>query len=225
MKRKIITTADGSKTIQIEDWHEQYHSVHGAIQEANHVYIEQGLLFFMAENQPEQHREISILEIGFGTGLNALLTFLKITSLNQLINYVGVEAYPVSQEEWQKLNYVSELHLKPELFDSLHTCEWEQKNAISERFHLTKQQKLFKDISEANAFDVIYYDAFGARVQPELWTKANFEQMYNALRPNGVLTTYAAIGSVRRALLEIGFEVDRLQGPPGKRHMLRAIKR
>lgn len=225
MKRHIITTADGSSTIQIEDWNEQYHSIHGAIQEANHVYIKHGLLFFIADHEPAETAEISILEIGFGTGLNALLTFFKSEELAKTINYVGVEAFPVSAEELQQLNYTSEIADSKAIFKALHETPWEESHEISEVFQITKQQKFFKDISEENAYDIIYFDAFGARVQPELWTEDIFKLMYNALRPNGVLTTYAAIGRVKRILLSLGFEVERLPGPPGKRHMLRAVKR
>ncbi|MEH6536397.1 MAG: tRNA (5-methylaminomethyl-2-thiouridine)(34)-methyltransferase MnmD [Psychroserpens sp.] len=224
MQRKIITTADGSKTIQIEEWNEQYHSVHGAIQEANHVYINRGLLFY-SELVSRSNKEISVLEIGFGTGLNALLTLLKAEELNQSINYVGVEAFPISSEELEQLNYPSELNIDSDKFKKLHNCGWEESHQISDLFTLKKQQKLFKDISDVNTYDVIYFDAFGARVQPELWTEDIFKIMYNALKPNGVLTTYAAIGHVRRTLQSLGFEVERLQGPPGKRHMMRAIKR
>ncbi|SDS12974.1 tRNA U34 5-methylaminomethyl-2-thiouridine-forming methyltransferase MnmC [Formosa sp. Hel1_31_208] len=225
MRRKIITTADGSKTIQIEDWNEQYHSVHGAIQEANHVYIKHGLLFYYSENKRLPNQPISVLEIGFGTGLNALLTLLTAQNFGHPVHYVGVEAFPVTSEELQELNYPSELHIGSSLFEALHETPWETVNHISEDFQLIKQKKYFKEISEVNTYDVIYFDAFGARVQPELWTKELFQIMYKALRQNGVLTTYAAIGRVRRNLESIGFHVERLQGPPGKRHMLRAVKR
>ncbi|MFT5848370.1 tRNA (5-methylaminomethyl-2-thiouridine)(34)-methyltransferase MnmD [Psychroserpens sp.] len=225
MQRKIITTADGSKTIQIEDWNEQYHSVHGAIQEANHVYLKHGLLFYSSEMLAQQKSEISILEIGFGTGLNTLLTQLKAEELNQPINYVGVEAFPISSEELAQLNYASELKVSSETLNQLHNCSWEEVHQISDVFKLKKQQQYFKDISAENQFDVIYFDAFGARVQPELWTEDIFKIMHKALKQNGVLTTYAAIGKVRRTLMALGFEVERLEGPPGKRHMLRAVKR
>nr|WP_321227646.1 tRNA (5-methylaminomethyl-2-thiouridine)(34)-methyltransferase MnmD [uncultured Psychroserpens sp.] len=225
MQRKIITTADGSKTIQIEDWNEQYHSVHGAIQEANHVYIKHGLLFFSSEMLAQQKSEISILEIGFGTGLNALLTQLKAEELKLKVNYVGVEAFPISSEELEQLNYAVELQVPSDKLNQLHSCSWEEEHEISEAFKLKKQQQFFKDISAENKFDVIYFDAFGARVQPELWTEEIFKIMYKALKQNGVLTTYAAIGKVRRTLIALGFEVERLDGPPGKRHMLRAVKR
>lgn len=222
MQRKIITTADGSKTIQIEEWNEQYHSVHGAIQEANYVYIEQGLLFSIDEFQKSS---ISILEIGFGTGLNTLLTLLTSQKLNQNINYVGIEAYPVKSEELQLLDYSKYLDISGSSFESIHESSWEEEHVVSKHFKLRKQKKFFNDISEINAFDVIYYDAFGARVQPELWTEVLFEKMYKALKPNGVLVTYSAKGSVKRALVAVGFTIERLKGPPGKRHMLRAIKR
>jgi len=220
LKRNIITTADGSKTIQIEDWDEQYHSKHGAIQEAQHVFIKEGLQHFFEFNQK---KDISILEIGFGTGLNAFLTLLKAENYN--VDYVGVEAYPVSTDEIKQLNYAELISIKDKnCFSQLHTVSWEEKHKISPNFKLQKRQQLFSNITDQNKFDLIYFDAFGARVQPELWTKSIFEAMYKALRPNGVLVTYAAIGEVKRNMKELGFTVERLKGPPGKRHMLRGTK-
>jgi len=219
LKRQIITTADGSTTIHLPDWNEQYHSKHGAIQEAYHVFIKNGLYLF-------KDRDVCILEIGFGTGLNCYITFLEASKNNLNVNYTGVEAYPISEEEIEKLNYVSELKSEnnQEVFSRLHQCNWEEKCAISSEFYLTKQQKYFKDIDDKNKFDLIYFDAFGARVQPELWTEEIFKKMYIALKKNGVLVTYSAKGSVRRAMQTVGFTVERLEGPPGKREMLRAIK-
>ncbi|MFK7783130.1 tRNA (5-methylaminomethyl-2-thiouridine)(34)-methyltransferase MnmD [Psychroserpens sp.] len=224
MQRKIITTADGSKTIQIEDWNEQYHSVHGAVQEANHVYIKHGLLFFI-EEYASKYNSIAILEIGFGTGLNAILTLLSSEKLNLNINYFGVEAYPVSSDELQHLNYSEILDITDNSFQSIHNCDWESTHHISKHFSLTKLKKLFNDINDVNCYDIIYFDAFGARVQPELWTEALFKKMYAALKQNGVLVTYSSKGTVKRALKAVGFTIERLDGPPGKRHMLRAIKR
>jgi tRNA U34 5-methylaminomethyl-2-thiouridine-forming methyltransferase MnmC len=228
LQRKIITTADGSKTIQIEDWDEQYHSIHGAIQEANHVYLKHGLLFYFNSYVSEQSKKplsINILEIGFGTGLNAFLTLIKAESLKQQINYVGVEAYPISNEEIEQLNYAElvEDNYKAQ-FNQLHDIAWESKQSITSNFHLEKQQKFFNDIKAKHQFDIIYFDAFGARVQPDLWTEDIFLLMFNALRDNGVLVTYSAKGSVRRAMQAVGFTVERLPGPPGKREMLRARK-
>ncbi len=222
MKRKIITTGDGSKTIQIEDWNEQYHSIHGAIQEANHVFIKHGLLFFIETYQ--NHNPIHILEIGFGTGLNTFLTFLKSIETKTQIHYTGVEAFPVKEEEISQLNYVKELNANAELFSKLHHSSWETQQDITDTFKLIKQQKEFKDIEDKNLYDIIFFDAFGARVQPELWTEDIFKKMFDALKAHGVLVTYSAKGSVRRAMQAVGFKVEKLPGPLGKREMLRAIK-
>ena len=221
MKRKIITTGDGSKTIQIEEWDEQYHSKHGAIQEAQHVFIKSGLHHFCHFNPLEE--QISILEIGFGTGLNAFLTLLEAEVKSVNINYVGVEAYPVTTKELQELNYSKLIEPSRSVdFDKLHSTPWEVKQPITTRFELLKRKQLISSITDQKSYNLIYFDAFGARLQPELWTKEIFQLMYNAIKPNGVLVTYAAIGKVRRAMQEIGFTVERLEGPPGKRHMLRA---
>ncbi|MGM5469868.1 tRNA (5-methylaminomethyl-2-thiouridine)(34)-methyltransferase MnmD [Flavobacteriaceae bacterium LMO-SS05] len=241
MKRHIIITADGSKTIQIEDWNEQYHSVHGAIQEANHVFIKHGLQYYLergslestdsvqekrGEEDHSKSSNLSILEIGFGTGLNAFMTFLKAEALKQQIHYTGVEAYPILPEELLQLNYVEQLNAETwrKTFESFHHCPWEEVNTMTPYFKLTKQQKDFRDIDDQAKFDLIYFDAFGARVQPELWDEVIFKIMYRALRPNGVLVTYSAKGSVRRAMQAVGFLVEKLPGPPGKREMLRARK-
>lgn len=219
MKREIIITSDGSTTIHLPEWNEQYHSKHGAIQEAYHVFIKHGL-------KAISKSKISILEIGFGTGLNAFITFLEGQKNNLQIEYAGAEAYPVSLEEIQKLNYVSQLNATDfnHVFQQLHTSSWENKNGISKTFSLEKRQQFFHEIKDENRFDLIYFDAFGARVQPELWTEEIFIKMFNALRDNGILVTYSAKGSVRRALQSVGFIVEKLPGPPGKREMLRAIK-
>lgn len=225
LKRNIITTGDGSKTIQIEEWNEQYHSVHGAIQEANHVFIKHGFVFCL-ENVVNNSGHLFILEIGFGTGLNAFLTFQKGKEYSQNFNYIGIEAYPVALEEILQLNYIEQLNAEHDrtIFATMHDCCWEIPNNIAHNFQLTKQQKDFKNIRDESIYDLIYFDAFGARVQPELWTEDMFEIMFRALKPKGVLVTYSAKGSVRRAMQSVGFLVEKLPGPPGKREMLRAIK-
>lgn len=219
MKRKIITTGDGSKTIQIEEWDEQYHSKHGAVQEAYHVFIEHGLRLF-------KNSKINLLEIGFGTGLNAFITLLEAEKLGLTINYVGVEAYPVSLKEVAELGYGTRLNAlsHQQLFEKMHQLPWEENLQISKSFSINKQQKDFKEINDKEEYDLIYFDAFGARVQPELWTEEIFNIMYESLKKGGVLVTYAAKGSVRRAMQTVGFTVERLPGPPGKREMLRARK-
>ena len=218
MKREIKITADGSSTIYLPDWNEQYHSKHGAIQEAYHVFIKNGLVNFEAE--------ISILEIGFGTGLNAFITFLEAQKRKLTINYVGVEAYPVTLLEVSSLNYVEQLQAAQykSIFNELHEIEWEQKKEISSTFSITKRKQLFKNITDENCFNLIYFDAFGAEHQPDLWTVEIFNLMYSALQENGIIVTYSAKGSVRRAMQEVGFIVERLPGPPGKREMLRGTK-
>ena len=225
MKRKIITTGDGSKTIHLEEWNEQYHSIHGAINEANHVFIRHGLLFYSEFISESNNQSINILEIGFGTGLNAFLTLIEAEKLNVNINYTGIEAYPVTPKEIETLNYadlISKTHDTE--FETMHSCSWEINVTISKHFKLTKRQQFFEEITDISSYNIIYFDAFGARVQPDLWTKAMFKKMHTALKPNGVLVTYSAKGSVRRALQNLGFRVERLDGPPNKRHMLRAIK-
>ena len=219
MKREIIQTSDGSTTIHLPEWNESYHSKHGAIQEAKHVFINNGLSLF--EGKP-----VSILEIGFGTGLNAFITYIESQKHQQSINYVGIEAYPISSEEVLKMNYVSELNAEPEraVFELMHHCDWEKETRLSGYYHLTKRKQFFDAISDEKCFDLIYFDAFGYRVQPELWSTEIFKKMYDSLKNKGVLVTYAARGVVKRSLQEVGFTVEKLEGPPGKREMFRATK-
>jgi tRNA U34 5-methylaminomethyl-2-thiouridine-forming methyltransferase MnmC len=225
LKRKIITTGDGSKTIQIEEWNEQYHSIHGALQEAVHVFIKTGLQYCHSRGREESLKNISILEIGFGTGLNTLLTAIEAEKLKLKIDYVGVEAYPVSKEELLQLNYTQIIpKISKNLVEDIHNSKWEKYESISPYFSIQKRKQFFNDITDKEAFDLIYFDAFGARVQPELWTEDIFKIMFQALKKNGVLVTYSAKGSVRRAMQTVGFTVERLPGPPGKREMLRATK-
>jgi tRNA U34 5-methylaminomethyl-2-thiouridine-forming methyltransferase MnmC len=239
LKRRIITTSDGSKTIQIEDWNEQYHSIHGAVQEAKHVFIKHGLHFVCnasgssdgiqgSQNailEDVDHKKIAILELGFGTGLNAFLTLIEAEKLKQPVHYIGIEAYPVHNAELEQLNYATMISGGYEkIFQQLHEASWEENHEISSYFQLVKQKKLFKEIKANEQCDIIYFDAFGPRVQPELWTEAMFKLMFDVLRENGILVTYSAKGSVRRAMQSVGFDVERLPGPPGKREMLRAHK-
>lgn len=223
MEREVVITADGSSTIHLPEWDEQYHSKHGAIQEANHVFIRHGLQHFYDLGNNDQ---ISILEIGFGTGLNAFITLLEAEKLNVKIDYFGVEGYPVEMDEISQLNYPTQLksETSESLFKKMHEISWEEKHVISNNFSLTKQKRFFSKIKEKDSYNLIYFDAFGARVQPELWTEAIFQSMYDALKEEGVLVTYAAKGSVRRAMQAVGFKVEKLPGPPGKREMLRATK-
>ena len=220
MKREIIITNDGSTKIHIPDWNENYHSTHGAIQEAKHVFIKNGL--DLLQNQ----KSISILEIGFGTGLNAFITFLE-TLDKEKVNYVGVEAYPISSEEIAQMNYVTELQATQYqvIFDKMHSCDWESQQNITNNFILTKRRQFFQDIDDKEQYDLIYFDAFGFPLQPELWSEVIFKKMFDALLPNGILVTYACRSSIKNAMLSVGFSIEKLPGAPGKREMLRAIKR
>ena len=230
MKRTLIKTGDGSFTLQLEGWNEQYHSKHGAIAEALHVFIKEGLYHWCSQNH---FSTVSILEIGFGTGLNCFLTFLKAEKEGWQINYIGVEGFPLGLEEASSLKYASTLSDRypgknlqetENIFSRLHEVPWEKEEGITSDFFLTKQQKKFSEITDQAKFNIIYFDAFGIRVQPELWTETIFQKMYEALKPNGILVTYAANGNARRAMQAVGFSVERLPGPPGKKEMMRAIK-
>ncbi len=214
-----MITADGSTTIHIPEWDEQYHSKYGAIQEAKHVFIKNGLSLF-------SDQKISILEIGFGTGLNCFITFLEAAKMKLKIDYVGVEAYPLVADEVEKMNYVDQLNANEfsNVFSQMHQQDWEIKCELSPDFSLKKRKLFFKEINDENKFNLIYFDAFGASVQPELWTEEIFGKMHKALKSGGVLVTYSAKGSVRRAMLAVGFLVEKLPGPPGKREMLRGKK-
>lgn len=218
MEREVIRTADGSTTIRLKDWDECYHSTHGAIREAYHVFIRNGL------NEMPQ-KQLSILEIGFGTGLNAFITALEAERLQIDIDYCGVEAYPVSSEEVHLMNYADQVpgeHHK--LFELLHGCQWETCHRLTDNFQLTKKQMYFADIDFHNRFDLIYFDAFGFPVQPELWTEEMFSKMFAALKSSGRLVTYAARGIISRNLSAAGFTVGKRPGPPGKREMTVANK-
>jgi tRNA U34 5-methylaminomethyl-2-thiouridine-forming methyltransferase MnmC len=219
LKKEIILTKDGSTSIFLPELNETYHSKFGAIQEANHVFIKNGLSLL-------NDKSVSILEIGFGTGLNAFITFLEAEKSNQSINYVGVEAYPVEMEIVSQLNYVSQLEaIKDQsIFDKIHQCDWEIENSITSNYNLTKRNQKIEDISDFSKFNLIYFDAFGFDVQPELWNDEIFQKMYDALLPKGIIVTYACRTSIKKAMLKAGFFVEKLPGAPGKREMLRAIK-
>ncbi len=218
MKTEIITTNDGSTTIFIPEWNETYHSKFGAIQEAYHVFIKNGLDVFSSN--------CSILEIGFGTGLNCFITFLEAQKRNIGIDYIGVEAYPILLDKALQMNYVTQLNAQnfESVFRDMHTINWEIKSQISSNFWLTKRQQFFQDITDENCYDLIYFDAFGFMVQPELWNETIFIKMHTSLKPNGVLVTYACRTSIKNAMLTAGFKVEKLPGAPGKREMLRGTK-
>lgn len=222
MERILQSTADGSHTIAIPEMQVTYHSKHGAIQESMHVFIEAGLKPALEQG----HTVVKLLEMGFGTGLNALLTAMH-SPEKQNIQYVAIEAYPIEGSISDSLNYC-ELLNAPELepiFRKMHGAEWEEAIAITPSFTLQKIQGRLQDYQPAQSFNLVYFDAFAPNAQPELWTTEIFSRLFNALEEEGILVTYCSKGDVRRALIAAGFTVEKIPGPPGKREMLRAIKK
>ncbi|KQS92649.1 tRNA (5-methylaminomethyl-2-thiouridine)(34)-methyltransferase MnmD [Chryseobacterium sp. Leaf394] len=223
MKREIKTTNDGSKTLYINDLNENYHSHHGALQEAEHVFVKNGLNLI-------NDCEINILELGFGTGLNVLVTineYLK-TDKNHKINYFSLEKYPINESEINDLAYF-ELFDNAELkniYQKIHSTDWENLQEIVPGFSLKKIQCDFFDLKNTDLpeINLVYFDCFGARVQPDLWEMPLFEMVSDKMSVNGLLTTYSSKGSVRRILKELNFNVKKMQGPPGKREMINAWK-
>ena len=211
---KLQLTEDGSHTIYSERFSEHYHSIHGAVQESKHVFIEAGL-------RRCTKKSINILEIGFGTGLNALLSYLESGVDKLSIRYTTIELYPLVPSETEKLNY-SEILDSQSVFDQMHAAYWEEWHSIDKNFSLLKLKLDLTLFSLKGKFDLIYFDAFSPEVQPELWEDAVFENMAAHCNPKAVLTTYSAKGAVRRSLQRAGFHVERIPGPPGKREMLRA---
>lgn len=214
MKIKKIETADGSSSLYREDIDETYHSRHGALQEALHVFIDAGLKKVAASK-----KEITILEVGFGTGLNCLLTAIEAKKLSLKINYLTLETIPLSKEIISGLTYQQ---LNPEIYSKIHDVEWEKSVEVSPDFFLTKKKLPVQKIDlTSSSVDLIYYDAFGPRAQPEMWTPQVFRLLQKILKLKGIFVTYCAKGQVRRDLEAAGLTMERLAGPPGKREMLR----
>ncbi|MFA8433023.1 MAG: tRNA (5-methylaminomethyl-2-thiouridine)(34)-methyltransferase MnmD [Marinifilaceae bacterium] len=217
IKRQLEVTKDGSHTLYVPELDEHYHSVHGAVQEAMHVYLDAG--FHFSNKDP-----IRILEIGFGTGLNAYLTLIEGEKSKRQVEYHSIELYPIEQEHLEKLNYPDQIdYPNRQLFYQMHQAEWNKTIEITPGFHLHKiQGDLTKQIFDGN-YDVVYFDAFAPDIQPELWKEEVFQKIHDAMAPDSILTTYSTKGIVKRALRATGFKVKRLPGPPGKREMLRAL--
>lgn len=221
MERKIIVTGDKSKSLLIEELNETYHSIHGAIQESQHVFIDQGLKKYL--DQPE----IRILEMGFGTGLNALLTLRETWNKDLRILYHTIEKFPVEPAMIKELDYTSSNWPKDisDAYIYMYNSPWNQELNITPDFLFKKMLGDLADLHlERENYDLIFFDAFGPKIQPELWSESIMHKMYASLKPKGMLTTYCAQGQFRRNLHNAGFRIVRLQGPPGKREMTNAIK-
>lgn len=221
MESRLVITEDGSSSIFILELDEHYHSVHGALQESRHVFIDAGLEYKIKEAD-----KIDILEIGFGTGLNALLSCIEAEKNKKKINYTAIEKYPLRESVISQLNYCTLIEVKDctQLFNSIHLCDWQSEHNISNYFKLRKCKMNIEDVSFQQQFDLIYFDAFAPSAQPELWTDAIFLSMFNALKNNGILVTYCAKGIVKRIMKNAGFIIETLPGPKGKREMTRALK-
>lgn len=238
MQHQIKTTDDGSHTLFVPELNEHYHSINGAIQESHHIFIKAGLGYYLDNlnnNSYQEGQTINILEIGFGTGLNALLTLIESEIRSIKVFYNSIELYPISIENVAKLNYPTLLNKNKlnqkenisELFLQLHNANWEEAEDITSNFKLIKQQIDFSNPSKFNTnkfFDIVYFDAFAPEKQPEMWTIDVFKKIFSHCNDGAVLTTYCAKGIIRRMLQNEGFTMERLPGPPGKREILRGVK-
>ncbi|MEN8120766.1 MAG: tRNA (5-methylaminomethyl-2-thiouridine)(34)-methyltransferase MnmD [Bacteroidota bacterium] len=220
VKEELIVTEDGSHTVMSSGLAETYHSEKGAINESQHVFIQNGLSLI-------EKNEINILEIGFGTGLNALLTYRFAIENKKKINYFTLEKYPLKTELIKQLNYPEKLNIDEEVFFNLHSSEWNKLQNLNPYFGLKKQHAdlLEYDFTKQKNIDLVYFDAFSPSKQPELWTELIFKRIFWIMATYGLLTTYSSAGIVKRGLRSAGFTVKRKPGPKGKFHMLNAIKK
>ena len=218
MTHILQQTLDGSHTIYIPEMDEHYHSTNGAIQEAIHIYIKKAFQYTSVQNP-------IVFEVGFGTGLNALLTAMEAERTHRKTTFVSIEKYPLAQEEYLALNYAEMLGAEAlPLFSAMHTCGWNEFCQISEYFTLQKFHAVLTTLPDIPNCDVLYFDAFAPNKQASMWTEEIFRHLFAHTNPNGVLTTYCAKGDVRRILQAVGYFVERTDGPKGKREILRATK-
>lgn len=223
IEKKYFLTADGSPTLYMEVFNEYYHSKHGAVQEAKHVYLKKGLAYWQSLHP--QSTLCTIFEMGLGTGLNAVLTAEEALKQTLPIHYHSIEAYPLSSAELNEAKFSSFYQGKEkQLYTAIHDCPWGKDVEISTYFTLHKIHSLLQNYTPQQTFDVVYYDAFGARSQPEIWEDSCFDALVSAMNPGGVFVTYSAKGSVRRALEKRGLVVELVPGPPGKREMIRGVR-
>ena len=214
----IIKTNDGSNTLFSGKFKEHYHSTYGARSESIHVFIETGLNYC-------QLKSIKIFEVGFGTGLNTILTYIESIKRNLRVEYTAIELFPVSLEIINQLNYTEFLSAnQKDVYSKLHTCKWDENVKISSNFTFRKTNSDFNNYVFSNKYDIIYFDAFAPDKQPKMWSAENFAKIYETLNNQGILTTYSSKGIVKHNLRSAGFKVSRLPGPIGKRHILRAEK-
>lgn len=218
LRPMLILTSDGSHTIYVPELDEHYHSIHGAVQESSFIFISNGFKTCNAD-------PLCILEIGFGTGLNALLTAVEGLKGNRIINYTSLEKFPLGKEITDSLNHSLFAGAEgKEIYERIHAAKWNEMINICPNFNIMKIRTDLTEQKPSGIFDLIYFDAFGPDKQPEMWTPEIFGSIAAVTRKNGILVTYSAKGQVKRNLKSCGFGVTLLQGPPGKRQMIRAVK-
>lgn len=221
-KNEIILTGDGSTTLYNLQIQQHFHSIHGAINESEIVFIKNGL-----EEVLKQERSINILEVGMGTGLNVLCSVLKSKTLKVKMNYVAIEPNPLPKEVIAQLNYAEVIGSSEAkgYFNKIHNAGWRYPSFLSDYFILSKMHAKLEDVELSDdQFHLIYFDAFDPHVQPEMWTREVFSKLYSCMKVNGVLVTYSTKGEVRRTMTTCGFALEKLEGPKGKREVLRATK-
>ncbi len=220
MKTELQNTSDGSHTLFVPELNEHYHSSFGAVQESMHVFIRSGLM-----NLPDEVSEVNILEMGFGTGLNAMLSWMF--RRRWRISYTTYEAFPLESEIVKTLNYpaLPDFENTGDFFLKIHQAPWNQKVRIDPQFEIEKCLQPFENANlPENHFHLVFYDAFSPEVQPQLWTLEIFQKIFSSCHDGAILVTYSAKGEVKRNLQNVGFHVEKLPGPPGKRHILRGRK-
>ena len=219
MEKPVLhKTRDGSHTLYIDELDEYYHSMHGAVNESIHVFINSAFTFHSGN-------KVKLFEMGLGTGLNVFLTMIRAEEEQRTVEYSAIEKYPLSGDILGQLNYIKLFTgSKVQWFPEIHSCPWGENIRLTEFFTFKKIKADLISIELENDFDIIYFDAFAPDKQPVLWSVEIFQKLFDSLNHGGVLTTYSSKGKVRRAMLSCGFEVEKIAGPPGKREMLRAIK-
>jgi len=215
---RIVLTEDGSHTLYVDSLDEYYHSRYGAIQESEHIFISKGL-------NASKGKDIAILEVGFGTGLNAMLTYLYGKKNHLKIQYDAIELYPLEDSLIQQLNFNRLLDLENRhLLLDIHKCSWNQVHFLGDDFAIHKMLQDFSLFKPESKYELVYFDAFAPEKQPEMWNEQNFQRLFKAMQIGGIMVTYCAKGEIKRRLKRIGFKVELLKGPPGKHQMIRAVK-
>jgi tRNA U34 5-methylaminomethyl-2-thiouridine-forming methyltransferase MnmC len=216
---KIITTNDGSHSLLHEALNETYHSTNGAIQESTHVFIKNGFDFVL-----EKKKDVKILEVGFGTGLNTWLTLKAVGMNNPVVHYTSLDAFPIEESIWSQLNYAEGAEDKT-LFEKIHGVTWNESHKITPQFQLRKLKTTLQEVElGANHYDLIYFDAFAPNKQPEMWQFPLLQKVVASMNSGAAFVTYCAQGQLKRDLKSLGLVVESLPGSPGKREMVRASK-